>query len=127
MITLFGGPEREQDVEETREIDLSGLQPKIARPFSPANVCDVAQVTGLPITQAVVGSCTNGRENDMEITAKVLKNNSVHPDVNMLVVPASKTFWIPWKKTAGQRSSGKPGRQCLILVAAPVSARMRAL
>jgi len=91
MITLFGGPEREQDVEETMEIDLSRLQPKIARPFSPANVCDVAQVAGLPVTQAVVGSCTNGRENDIEVAAKVLKNNTVHPDVNMLVVPASKT------------------------------------
>lgn len=91
MITLFGGPEKEEDVEETREIDLSQLQPKIARPFSPANVCDVAQIAGLPITQVVVGSCTNGRENDMEVVAKVLKNAPVHSDVNMLVVPASKT------------------------------------
>ncbi|MDR3139911.1 MAG: hypothetical protein LBT95_09625 [Treponema sp.] len=90
MITLFGGQERETDVEETRTIDLSELKPKIARPFSPANVCDVEEIAGIPITQAVVGSCTNGRENDMEEVAKVLKNNPVHPDVNMLVVPSSK-------------------------------------
>jgi len=91
MITLFGGQAREEDVEETREINLGELQPKIARPFSPANVCDVAEIAGLPITQAVVGSCTNGRENDMEQVAKVLYNDPVHPDVNMLVVPSSKT------------------------------------
>ena len=91
MITLFGSMDRENDVEETRKIDLSKLQPKVARPFSPANVCDVAEIAGLPITQVVVGSCTNGRENDMEQVAKVLINNHVHPDVNLLVVPSSKT------------------------------------
>jgi 3-isopropylmalate/(R)-2-methylmalate dehydratase large subunit len=91
MITLFGGEERETGVEETREIDLSELKPKIARPFSPANVCDVEEIAGLPVTQVVVGSCTNGRENDMEELAKVLKNAPVHPDVNMLVVPSSRS------------------------------------
>ncbi len=90
MITLFGTEEKEMEVEEIREIDLSTLNPKIAKPFSPANVCDVAEVAGLPITQVVVGSCTNGRINDMEQVALALKGRQVHPGVNMLVVPSSK-------------------------------------
>jgi len=90
MITLFGDVEREIDVEETREIDLYFLEPKIAKPFSPVNVSNVQEVAGLPITQVVVGSCTNGRLNDMEQVVKQLQGHKVHPDVNMLIIPASK-------------------------------------
>lgn len=91
MITLFGTEEKESDVEETRELNLDDLVPKVARPFSPANVCDVREIAGMPITQVVVGSCTNGRINDMEQVARVLAKSKVHPDVNMFVVPSSKT------------------------------------
>ncbi len=90
MITLFGETERETDTMETHELDLSKMQPKIACPFHPTNVKDVARLAGTKVTQVVVGSCTNGRLNDMEQVAKLLKGRKVHPDVNMLVVPASK-------------------------------------
>lgn len=90
MITLFGTESREPDTKETKEVDLSALEPQIARPFSPANVVPVREVEGTEITQVVVGSCTNGRLNDMEQVVKVLKGRHVHPNVNMLVVPASK-------------------------------------
>jgi len=89
MITLFGSTAREPDVAETREVDLSSLIPQIARPFSPANVVPVREVEGTPITQVVVGSCTNGRLNDMEQVAKAFKGRHVHPEVNTFVVPAS--------------------------------------
>ncbi|MEG2119145.1 MAG: aconitase/3-isopropylmalate dehydratase large subunit family protein [Pseudoflavonifractor sp.] len=91
MITLFGSTALEPDVAETRTIDLSALEPKIARPFSPANVCDVKEVAGLAVTQVVVGSCTNGRIGDMEQLVKVLKDHKVADCVNLLVTPASKT------------------------------------
>ncbi|HCP15138.1 MAG TPA: 3-isopropylmalate dehydratase, partial [Peptococcaceae bacterium] len=91
MITLFGTHARETDVEETREIDLFLLEPKIAKPYSPVNVSDVKAMEGLPVTQVVVGSCTNGRLNDMEQVVQQLRSHPVHPDVNMLVVPSSKT------------------------------------
>jgi 3-isopropylmalate/(R)-2-methylmalate dehydratase large subunit len=90
MITLFGGFERENEVEETRELDLYLLEPKIAKPFSPANVCDVQELAGKPITQVVVGSCTNGRLNDIEQVVNQLAGQKIHPDVNMLIAPASK-------------------------------------
>ena len=89
MITLFGTTEKEPDTLEVKEIDLGSLEPQIARPFSPANVVPVREVAGTPVTQVVVGSCTNGRLNDMEQVAKAFEGKHVHPDVNTLVVPAS--------------------------------------
>ncbi|WP_294551837.1 aconitase/3-isopropylmalate dehydratase large subunit family protein [uncultured Pseudoflavonifractor sp.] len=90
MITLFGTTALEPDTAEVREVDLSRLEPQIARPFSPANVVPVREVAGTPVTQVVVGSCTNGRINDMEQVAKAFAGRKVHPDVNTLIVPASK-------------------------------------
>ena len=89
MITLFGTTALEPDTAEVREVDLSRLEPQIARPFSPANVVPVREVAGTPVTQVVVGSCTNGRLNDMEQVAKAFAGKHVHPEVNTLIVPAS--------------------------------------
>lgn len=89
MITLFGTEAREPDVWETHELDLSALVPQIACPYSPANAVPVTEVAGTPITQVVVGSCTNGRLNDVEQVVRILAGRQVHPDVNMLLVPAS--------------------------------------
>lgn len=89
MITLFGDEQRENDVDEYIEIDLGSLEPQIAKPFSPANVSPVSDVVGVKVTQVAIGSCTNGRLNDMEQVVNVLKDNAVSPDVNMLVFPAS--------------------------------------
>ena len=90
MITIFGTTALEPDTAEVREVNLSELEPQIARPFSPANVVPVREVAGTPVTQVVVGSCTNGRINDMEQVAKAFAGKKVHPDVNTLIVPASK-------------------------------------
>ncbi|HJG86467.1 aconitase/3-isopropylmalate dehydratase large subunit family protein [Pseudoflavonifractor capillosus] len=90
MITIFGTTALEPDTAEVREVDLSKLEPQIARPFSPANVVPVREVAGTPVTQVVVGSCTNGRINDMEQVAKAFAGKKVHPDVNTLIVPASR-------------------------------------
>lgn len=90
MITIFGTTALEPDTAEVREVNLSELEPQVARPFSPANVVPVREVAGTPVTQVVVGSCTNGRINDMEQVAKAFEGKKVHPDVNTLIVPASR-------------------------------------
>ena len=90
MITIFGTTALEPDTAEVREVNLSELEPQIARPFSPANVVPVREVAGTPVTQVVVGSCTNGRINDMEQVAKAFAGKKVNPNVNTLIVPASK-------------------------------------
>jgi 3-isopropylmalate/(R)-2-methylmalate dehydratase large subunit len=90
MITLFGTELLEPDTIEVKEVDLSKLEPQIARPFSPANVVPVRDVAGTPVTQVVIGSCTNGRLSDMEQVVKAFRGKKVSPDVNTLVFPASK-------------------------------------
>jgi len=90
MITLFGTAEREPDTVEDLELDLGSLEPMIACPFSPANVAPVSKVAGTAVTQVVVGSCTNGRLSDMEQVVKVFRGRKVSPEVNTLIVPASK-------------------------------------
>lgn len=90
MITLFGTEALEPDTAEVREVDLSKLEPQIARPFSPANVVPVRDVAGTPVTQVVIGSCTNGRLSDMEQVVRAFRGKKVNPQVNTLVFPASR-------------------------------------
>lgn len=90
LSTCFGTIEKERETAQTIEVDMSEIVPAVACPFSPAEVKDVQEVQGLKVSQVVVGSCTNGRLNDMENVVKILKKHKVHPEVNMLIIPASK-------------------------------------
>ncbi|RCK79290.1 MAG: 3-isopropylmalate dehydratase large subunit [Candidatus Ozemobacter sibiricus] len=74
---------------QTLEIDLGTLTPQIAYPHAVDNVKPLAELAGTPIHQALLGSCTNGRLEDLEEGAKQLRGRRVHPDVRMLVIPAS--------------------------------------
>jgi 3-isopropylmalate/(R)-2-methylmalate dehydratase large subunit len=75
------------------EIDVSQLEPQIARPHSPANVVGISQVGAVRIDQAFVGSCTNGRISDLREAAQVLRGRRVHPDVRMIVIPATQAIY----------------------------------
>lgn len=70
--------------------DVSELKPQIAAPHSVDNVSPVTQFIGTPINQAYLGSCTNGRVEDLAIAAKILKGKKIHPRTRLVVVPASK-------------------------------------
>lgn len=80
------------EVSIVHEIDAETIVPCVACPSSPGNVRPVAEVAGVGINQAVLGSCTNGRYSDMEIAAKVLEGRKVAKNVNMIVFPGSKTI-----------------------------------
>lgn len=75
--------------ERTEEIDVTGLMPQIARPYSVDNVRSLGEVGEVIINQAVLGSCTNGRYEDLAAAAEILKSRKVHPKVRLLVIPAS--------------------------------------
>lgn len=75
---------------KTFTVDLGKIEPLIACPHSNHNVKPVREVIGLPINQVVLGSCTNGRIEDLLQAAELLKGRSIHPDVRMLVIPASQ-------------------------------------
>jgi 3-isopropylmalate/(R)-2-methylmalate dehydratase large subunit len=70
-------------------VDLSTLAPQIAAPHSFDNVKPIAEMTGIRIDQACVGSCANGRFEDIEIVARIVKGRKVHKGVRLLVSPAS--------------------------------------
>jgi methanogen homoaconitase large subunit len=71
------------------EIDLSSLTPRVAVPFYVDNVHEVAEVRGKRVDQVFIGTCTNGRIEDLRAAAEVLKGRRVAPGVRLLVIPAS--------------------------------------
>ncbi len=74
------------------EIDVGNLEPVIAYPFLPSNGHSLSQAVsdGIKIDQAFIGSCTNGRLGDLKIAAEILKGKRVHPDVRLIVTPATQ-------------------------------------
>ncbi|MBC7110076.1 MAG: 3-isopropylmalate dehydratase large subunit [Archaeoglobi archaeon] len=78
--------------EEEYEYDASEIVPVVAEPHLPENV-KPAEEFDVEIQQAYLGSCTNGRLEDLRIAARILKGRKVHPDVRMIVVPASKRVY----------------------------------
>ncbi|KJR98219.1 MAG: 3-isopropylmalate dehydratase [Peptococcaceae bacterium BRH_c4a] len=77
-----------------KEYDVSGLAPQVARPHRVDNVCPVDEVAGTPIQQAVIGTCTNGRLEDLRIAADIIRGRKVHRDVRLIVAPSSKTVYL---------------------------------
>ena len=76
--------------DDELEVHLSELQPLIARPHSPDNVCEVSELEGTKVDQVCVGSCTNSSYRDLMTAAALLKDRTVHPDVSLAVSPGSR-------------------------------------
>lgn len=85
---------RSDAIKDGINLDASSLEPKIACPSSVSNVKSVTDVEGQHVDQAFLGSCTNGRYEDLLEAAKVLKGRKVHRDTRFIVVPASKSTYI---------------------------------
>jgi len=82
-------PDPDASYDQVIELDVSRLSPQIARPHAVDNVVGVEEVAGVKVTQIVIGSCTNGRFDDLAAAAQILKGKKVCKDVRMLVFPAS--------------------------------------
>ncbi len=83
------------DAEYAEEVRISvdGLSPLIARPGHPDDVVEVSEVAGRKIDSAFIGSCTNGRYEDMRAAARILKGRGVAPGVVLKIVPATDAIW----------------------------------
>jgi 3-isopropylmalate/(R)-2-methylmalate dehydratase large subunit len=79
--------------KETLDLDLTGMEPQVACPHNVDNVKDVSELGKVKINQAFIGSCTNGRLEDLEQAHALLKGRQVHPDVRVLIVPASRAVY----------------------------------
>ena len=82
-------PDEDAEYSDVITIDVTKLTPQIACPHTVDNVKPIAQVAGQPINQVVIGSCTNGRLDDLAAAAKLLKGKKVAANTRMLIFPAS--------------------------------------
>jgi 3-isopropylmalate/(R)-2-methylmalate dehydratase large subunit len=78
---------------QTIDVDVSTLEPQVAFPHLPSNVRPVRQAGQIPIHQAVIGSCTNGRLEDLRTAAKVLKGRKRAPFVRLIIIPATQAIY----------------------------------
>jgi 3-isopropylmalate/(R)-2-methylmalate dehydratase large subunit len=88
--------EPDDDAEYTRviEYDVSKLEPQIALPHLPSNVKPVSQVVDIKIDQVVIGSCTNGRLDDLRLAAKILEGRQVSPEVRCIIIPGTQQVYL---------------------------------
>ncbi|MCL4472525.1 MAG: 3-isopropylmalate dehydratase large subunit [Actinobacteria bacterium] len=75
------------------DIDVCTIEPQVAKPHLPSNSVPASELAGLKIDQVVIGSCTNGRIEDLRMAAEVLKGHKVHPDIRTLVFPGSQQVY----------------------------------
>ncbi|MDR2861674.1 MAG: 3-isopropylmalate dehydratase large subunit [Syntrophobacterales bacterium] len=78
---------------ETMEIDCGKIEPQVAFPHLPSNTKGVSQAGNVTIDQAVIGSCTNGRIEDLRIAAQVLKGRKAASHVRLLIIPATPEIY----------------------------------
>lgn len=82
------------DYEEVLAYDLTSIEPQVACPHTVDNVRSVTELEGTPFNQALIGTCTNGRVEDLKVAAGILRGKKVHPDVRVLVIPASRREYL---------------------------------
>ena len=78
---------------EVKDYDVSTIEPQVAFPHLPSNVRPVREVEDISIDQVIIGSCTNGRIEDLRIAAQVLWGNKVSPGVRLIVIPATQEIY----------------------------------
>ncbi|MDR7419901.1 MAG: 3-isopropylmalate dehydratase large subunit [Armatimonadota bacterium] len=85
----------DRDAEYARvvEYDTSRLEPVVSAPSSPGNVVPVREAAGVPVDQVFLGTCTNGRLEDLRVAARLLAGRKVHPRTRMLVIPATPAIY----------------------------------
>jgi 3-isopropylmalate/(R)-2-methylmalate dehydratase large subunit len=78
------------------EFDLSDMEPQVACPYSPDNVHPISQIKPEKVDQVFIGSCTNGRFEDLQVVAEILQRTGreFHPDVRVMIIPGSQAVYL---------------------------------
>ncbi len=87
----FSDPEA--GYERVEEFDVGGMEPVVAKPHLPSNVAPVSRLRDVLLDQAIIGSCTNGRIEDLREAARLFKGKKVSPRVRTIIIPATPTVW----------------------------------
>jgi len=83
-------PDRDATYDESLDLDLSKIEPLVAKPSLPDNVVSVRDVAGIKVQQVMVGSCTNGSYTDLRAVAHIMKGRRVHPEIYFFIHPSSR-------------------------------------
>jgi aconitate hydratase len=83
-------PDPGAEYDETLNVDLSGLEPMIAKPHMPDQVVKVGQLKGTKVQQVALGSCTNSSYRDLSLVSQMMRGKHVHPDVSAALAPGSR-------------------------------------
>ncbi|RDZ36060.1 3-isopropylmalate dehydratase large subunit [Haloferax sp. Atlit-47N] len=85
--------DEDADYEAVHTYDATALAPQVSKPSNPENAVDVTEVAGTELDQLFVGTCTNGRYEDIKVVADILEGETIAPNVRLVVVPASKAVY----------------------------------
>jgi len=92
--SVFYESDADASYAEVLEFDASAIEMQVAVPDSPGNAMPVDEVGTVPVDQVVIGSCTNGRMEDMRVAARILKGKKVAHDVRLIVIPATQRVFL---------------------------------
>lgn len=87
-------PDPDASYASVHEYDVSQLEPQVALPSLPSNVRPISQVGNVPLDQVAIGMCTNGRLEDLQVAASILKGRQVHPGLRCIVIAGSQTVYL---------------------------------
>ncbi|MBU1600166.1 3-isopropylmalate dehydratase large subunit [bacterium] len=85
--------DKDAEYSEVFEFDCKDIEPQVALPHLPSNTVSVRDIPEIQIDQVVIGSCTNGRLEDLRIAGSILKDHKVHKDVRLIVIPATQRIY----------------------------------
>ncbi len=91
LIPVYADPKA--NYRRVQNLNVKNLEPQVACPHNVDNVKPVTELGDIKINQSFIGSCTNGRLEDLEVAHRILKGRQVHPGVRLLVVPASREVY----------------------------------
>ena len=107
------GPDADASYAAVHELALDNLEPQVALPHAVDHVRPVGEVEEMPIDQAFIGSCTNGRLEDLEAAAQVLRGRRVHPRVRLIVAPASRSVFQAAARSGALEALAEAGASLL--------------
>ena len=87
-------PDDDAEYDKVIEYDASAIEPQVAFPHLPSNTRPISQVGDVRIDQVVIGSCTNGRMDDLRLAHQVLYGQRVHPQVRCIIIPGSQQVYL---------------------------------
>lgn len=85
--------DKDASYADIKEYSVENIEPQVSFPHSPANTRPISRAGNIPVQQAVIGSCTNGRIEDLRIAAKVLKERKVDQNVRLIIIPATQKIY----------------------------------